>query len=1833
MKRTKWIAMILLLFAATAARAAAPIMGVEACEGGQGFVHVKGWTYDPDEQDYSIGMLVWVFTDANCTEALDSYAISANQARTDVAALQGIPGNHGFEAYIPLDAGPYWLWFEAYSKDNTLKTERHPYPVTVTASQGGLVTLTSGSGLVTLSDGSTLTGTGGENTRVTIASGATVTLSGVNITAIPDDTSHKWAGITCLGDATIILANGTDNVVKGGYVLYPGIQVGPPGTALTIRGGGSLNVRGNGSCQAAGIGSMLAAGESYPCGDIVIEDGNITAYGGVAPAIGASNGSSCGTITISGGTVRAEGWSNPGIGCSTQSTCAGITITGGTVTASSRWTPAIGSGSLGTCGDITISGDGLTTYVTASTGADEPCTIGADNEAFCGTITIGGVETGPITQNPYIYAPTNTPYTVRFAANDGTGTMVSQGFFSNTPEPLASNTFTRTGYTFIEWNTKVDGTGIRYANGATVNNLGNMTLYAQWHANFTVSFNANGGTGTMGAQEFSWNTTQALATNAFTRTGYTFVEWNTKADGTGTRYADGEAIGNLDSMTLYAQWTIIVYAITYNLDGGRNGSGNPLSYTIESGTITLAEPRRIAHAFDGWTYDGQETPVRNVTIPHGSAGDKTFTVHWTPISTAELTSDCEAYTLLDGQTLTGTGGADTHITIADGATVTLSGVDITAISWNHAWAGITCLGDAVIILADGTTNTVKSGSDQYPGIIVPSGKTLTIRGGGSLAASPNSTDVYSGAAGIGAGYSRNCGNIVIEGGTVTATGGYKCAGIGGGQYGSCGTITITEGVTSVTATRGISAPYSIGAGFESSCGTVTIGGRVTGGIAQNPYTYNPSESIMYTVTFDANGGEGTMGNQTLVSNIPQALTTNSFTRTYYVFMGWNTEADGSGTSFSDGQTVINVGSMTLHAQWSPANDIVLVPGTGYFALHDGQTLSGTGGANTHIVIEHGATVTLCGVDITAITNDESHKWAGISCAGDATIILEGFNNVKGGYKDYPGIHVPSGKTLTIRGAGTLNASSSGHSAGIGGGHHLACGNIVIEGGTIIAAAASAAAGIGGGNDGACGDITITGGAVTATGGSSGGAGIGGVQSCGNITITGGTVTATGGSSGGAGIGSSSSCGNITITEGVIRVTAIKADRDDYPCIGVKDNYIHHGICGTITIAPELTDVTEGNTRRLYPPLRLVDDADNAEAIGQYDGTAVNVVLSGRTLYKDGGWNTLCLPFAVEAFAGTPLEGATVKVLGSAALANGVLTLNFTDATSIEAGRAYLVKWGGNLSNVTNPVFGNVTIRTALMTNEFGCVSFLGDTSPVSFAAGDRTALLIGADGALGIPETDTTVNSCHAWLRLTGVEAGDEVRYYAVDFGDGTVVGKFVDVCEHPGVKPVETCPYCGERNPPRYLDPTDATEPVKTCGNFAVYSNQTALTAGWHVVNTNVQVASRIEVTGNVNLLLCDGAELTAVQGFHVTGANSLTVWAQSNDRATAGRLTVTTPDSCIAGIGGNDVQAGGVVTVNGGVLTIAGGYKGSAIGGGRSGAGGTTTINGGFVTVIGAQYGTGIGGGMAINKDYTSGNAGTTTINGGEVTATGGSWGAAIGCAGGSNSANGGSGGTVVINGGTVTANGGSWSAGIGGGRYAGGVAVEIRGGTVTANGTQAIGDGNGWSGAAGSLTIDGMRVFASADATTPVASADRVNTCHSGWAKLDVCPHEYENGVCRWCGSEIYGYAAWAADNGVSGAWDATDASGIHNVFRYAFDVPTGAITNPPLISISFDASGRAVIHTPPLNPSATGFDISILATDDLNGTGATTYPLDADGETTIPASDKPARFFRLRVEERP
>ena len=192
------------------------------------------------------------------------------------------------------------------------------------------------------------------------------------------------------------------------------------------------------------------------------------------------------------------------------------------------------------------------------------------------------------------------------------------------------------------------------------------------------------------------------------------------------------------------------------------------------------------------------------------------------------------YVVQDGEVLTGTFGANDKISIADGATVTLNNVIINGVnSEDYQWAGITCLGDCEIVLAENSKNTVKGFYGHYPGIYVPKGKTLTISGTGFLDASSNGDG-----AGIGGDYYGTAGSIVISGGTISATGGTYAAGIGGAFRGSVENITITDGVTKVTAKKGAGAPYSVGEGLRGSgTGDITIGGVVYNEIKEDEFVY------------------------------------------------------------------------------------------------------------------------------------------------------------------------------------------------------------------------------------------------------------------------------------------------------------------------------------------------------------------------------------------------------------------------------------------------------------------------------------------------------------------------------------------------------------------------------------------------------------------------------------------------------------------------------------------------------------------------------------------------------------------------------------------------------------------------------------------------------------------------------------------------------------------------------------------------------------------------------------------------------------------------------------
>ena len=178
-------------------------------------------------------------------------------------------------------------------------------------------------------------------------------------------------------------------------------------------------------------------------------------------------------------------------------------------------------------------------------------------------------------------------------------------------------------------------------------------------------------------------------------------------------------------------------------------------------------------------------------------------------------------------------------------------------------------------------------------------------------------------------------------------------------------------------------------------------------------------------------------------------------------------------------------------------------------------------------------------------------------------------------------------------------------------------------------------------------------------------------------------------------------------------------------------------------------------------------------------TATNVTLTGRTLYKDDKWNTICLPFSLTAAQVTAqLAPAALKTLSSTDLNDNTLTLNFTDATEIEAGRPYIIKWDNAADNLEDPTFTGVTIGNATTNIETTYADFIGIYAPISFAAADNTKLLVGSGNTLYYPQSGAGLRACRAYFQLNGgLTAGNPPSSsaprlnFVLNFGDGDVTG------------------------------------------------------------------------------------------------------------------------------------------------------------------------------------------------------------------------------------------------------------------------------------------------------------------------------------------------------------------------------------------------------------------------------------------------------------------------------
>ena len=187
---------------------------------------------------------------------------------------------------------------------------------------------------------------------------------------------------------------------------------------------------------------------------------------------------------------------------------------------------------------------------------------------------------------------------------------------------LNANTFVRTGYSFNGWALDWNQTSATYSDMDHVTFDGDRDLYALWRANnYQVRFNANGGSGSMANQTFTYDQGQNLSFNAFSRTGHDFSKWTTNADGSGTQYGNGVLVSNLTAtpggiVDLYAQWVINQYTATFDANGGTGGTSKTQDYNTDLIAPTVS---RTGYSFTGWY------PTVPPKMP---ASDNTYTAQW-----------------------------------------------------------------------------------------------------------------------------------------------------------------------------------------------------------------------------------------------------------------------------------------------------------------------------------------------------------------------------------------------------------------------------------------------------------------------------------------------------------------------------------------------------------------------------------------------------------------------------------------------------------------------------------------------------------------------------------------------------------------------------------------------------------------------------------------------------------------------------------------------------------------------------------------------------------------------------------------------------------------------------------------------------------------------------------------------------------------------------------------------------------------------------------------------------------------------------------------------------
>ena len=497
-------------------------------------------------------------------------------------------------------------------------------------------------------------------------------------------------------------------------------------------------------------------------------------------------------------------------------------------------------------------------------------------------------------------------YTVKFDANTGIGTLDNQEHVFDTPKALTNNDpetgITKEGYTFIGWSKTPPYTQRDYRNGQPVSNLlteqgSSMFLYAVWQPNtYKVRYDINTPAGTyyavtgaseMGVSTYTYGALGVLRKNSLRLTGWTFTGWNTLANGQGTSYVDENVVDNLatsGTVTLYAQWTVNDYEIVYALNNGTNDASNLSSYDVDT-EFNLAHPTRLGYNFVGW-FDANEGGTQITKITKGTTGKKTLYARWTP----------SLYTVIFDAN-TGDGTMENQGFVYDEpeknltANTTITKVGYTFIGWNTNAQGF---GDAYEDQKAVRNLTTEESITLYA---MWRANTYTVHfdantGRGSLA-----SQIFN--------YGENK-NLRNNGSSNIVKDGYTFMGWA---------LTPNAIEREFVNKQMITESLCVGTPNDNEITLYAVW-------SQNAYNVVFNANYVYVDNDDDPTNDPDNTPVTLafvydeVETIPEYPL---FTRTGYMFAGWNTSPDGMGRTFIPGQDVKNLateGVLNLYAMWS-----------------------------------------------------------------------------------------------------------------------------------------------------------------------------------------------------------------------------------------------------------------------------------------------------------------------------------------------------------------------------------------------------------------------------------------------------------------------------------------------------------------------------------------------------------------------------------------------------------------------------------------------------------------------------------------------------------------------------------------------------------------------------------------------------------------------------------------------------------------------------------------------------------------------------------------------------